>query len=65
MTKLLEDNVGNDDYVSEESARENFEEVWVWCGNSMTSPCVPHTADRADPLADAAAEGHRMACLAH
>lgn len=33
MTKLLEDNVGNDNYAAEESARENFVEVRVWCGN--------------------------------
>ena len=33
MAKLLEDNVGNDDYAAEESAKKNFEEVRDWCGN--------------------------------
>ena len=33
MARLLGDNVGNDDYVAEESAKKNFEEIRDWCGN--------------------------------
>ena len=50
MAKLMEDNVGNDDYAAEESAKKNFEEVRAWCGNLETSALgvmfVPINVDR-------------------
>ena len=50
MIKLLEDNVGNNDYAAKKSAREKFEDVGDWCGYLEISASdvmfVPINVDR-------------------